>query len=103
MRRAEKEDEDIIPRISPSHFTKEKSARELDLDTSTHEALMYLKGEWKIIGWALANDVAPRDLCKYVILCEKNGEQIWCHCSNYTIELIAEKIRNEPSIVAPLR
>ncbi len=103
MRRASPEDEKIVPRISPTHFTKENSSRELEINTSDHFALLKLEEDWKIIGWALAQDVAPRDMCLYVILCEKDGRRVWCHCANVTIQSIAEKIREDASQIAPLR
>jgi len=96
MRRAEPEEEQALPRLDPRFFTQENSAREQDLDTFSHEAMMYLRGNWKLVGWAFAKDVAPRDLCHYVIMCDREGRQLWCHCSNFTIEEFVEIITRDP-------
>ena len=101
MRRTD--DEKDLPRISPIHFTDENSSRKLQLDGESHSSMLEFDDDWKIVGWALAQDVAPREMCLYVILCERDGFRVWCHTSNYTIDLIAEKVREDPSRIAPLR
>ena len=103
MNRSSPEIENLVPQISPTHFTKEKSARELDLDSYSLGNMMELNGSWKIVGWAFADDVAPRDLCKYVILCERDGCQMWCHISYYSLDKIAEKIQRDPSKITSVR
>lgn len=99
MRRADPEDEALIPRISPIYFTNENSSRELD-DAHGQMAINDFSDGWNVVGWALSCDVAPRDLCLYVILCEReDGYRVWCHGSNYTIERMADIIRKDPSRV----
>jgi len=102
MRNADPEDEKVIPRISPTHFTKEKSSRELELDSGSHISLLEFNDEWRVIGWAYANDVAPREMCNYVVLCERNGFQIWCHIATFSFELMVEKVRKNPSRIVSL-
>lgn len=105
MRRVPPEAEALIPRISPTHFTREKCARDLDLSTGEHSSIIDVGPGWKVIGWALSDDVAPRDLCVYVIMCEEisTGRQIWCHCNHYSIARLAKRIENDPSLITPLR
>ncbi|HEY4511234.1 MAG TPA: hypothetical protein VJH55_00100 [Candidatus Paceibacterota bacterium] len=104
MRTASREDEAIIPRISPRHFTKEKAAREIGLTTGEHLGMIEFDGSWRVIGWAYANDVAPRDMCKYVVLFRRreDGLEAWCHVTDYSIETIAEKVREDKTNIAPL-
>jgi hypothetical protein len=104
MRRASPEDEALIPRISPRHFTEDISAREIDISSLLMQNLLsFAPGcSWKIVGWALAEDVAPREVCPYVILFEKEDKRVWLHCMHVTIEAIAERLRTNPSKVAPL-
>ena len=92
MRRCSPEIEAVVSKINADCFTRDKSARELDLSPYEHLHMMELNGTWKIVGWAFADDVAPRDLCPYVIMCERNDEQMWCHISHYSLENIAEKV-----------
>ena len=100
MRRSSPEVESTVPKISADHFTMDNSAHELDLSPLTHLNMIELNGSWKVVGWAFADDVAPRDLCKYVILFEGGDEKMWCHASNYQLDKIAAKIKIDPSKVA---
>ena len=101
MRRTD--DEKDLPRISPIHFTNENSSLKLELETQSHMGMLEFDDDWKIVGWALAQDVAPREMCLYVILCERDGFRVWCHATDCIIEIIAEKVREDPSRIAPLR
>ncbi len=103
MRRAPQEDEELVPRISPTHFTKETSAKELDKSTGVMQSILNFTSAWKIVGWALAGDVAPREMCPYVILVERDGERCWVHAINFTIQRIAAALRKDSSRIAQLR
>ncbi|MDD5164991.1 MAG: hypothetical protein PHG25_00405 [Candidatus Pacebacteria bacterium] len=103
MRRAEAKDEAVIPRIKPVHFTLETCARELDVSIDTLTRMHDFESGWKVIGWALSDEVAPRHLCVYVMLLQNEmGKRFWCHSNQYTIHRIAEAIRKEPSRIAQL-
>jgi hypothetical protein len=103
MKRLNPQEESLIPRISPIHFTLAKSARKLDLEPHQVCAILEFHSGWNLIGWALANDVMPRDLCPYVILCESNGFQVWCHISHLNLKLIIEKVQADTSRITSLR
>ena len=103
MNRSSPEIENLVPQISPTHFTKEKSARVMEMPTDSQVSMLELGGNWKVIGWALAANVAPRDLCAYVILCEEDGNYAWCHASHYQLNKIGEKIRENRTKVGSIR
>lgn len=103
MKRVPLADESVIPRISPTHFTRENSARELDVSTSEMQDILGFTDDWKIVGWAPADEVTRREMCFYVILCERDGDRMWVHASSIIVMCIANKVRNDPSRIASLR
>ena len=58
---------------------------------------------WNVIGWTPAADVLRREDCFYAILFERDAERAWIHANRFTIENIAEIVRENPLKIAPLR
>ena len=102
MRRLPAELEAKAPRINPKKFTDEKSARELELCPTEQMQILELHTDYDFVGWALSVDVQLRESCDYVIMCQKrdDGQQYWCHCAYISLQLIIEKITDDPSRIA---
>jgi hypothetical protein len=102
MRLVDEKELKKIPRLSPTRFTREISARDMELGSSSQIGMLELHKGWNLVGWAPSADVAPRDMCPYVIMCERGGFRAWCHIATVSLELIIEIIEEDPSRVVPL-
>lgn len=89
--------EKIIPRWSPTRFTKEQSAFENEeVPQGAVMDMLQLDG-WKILGWAYSMNVRPREMCPYVCMFEnEDGFQAWCHVATTIFQTMAFKVQNSP-------
>ena len=74
MRRLPPELENKAPRINPKKFTAGKSARLQEISTTWQVGMLELHSNWNFVGWTLSADVAPREMCHYVIMCQRHDD-----------------------------
>ncbi len=97
--------ENLVPKISPTCFQKNESARYLDSPENAIDAMFKLRGSWNVIGWAHSLDVAPKDLCKHVVLFwnSESSQRVWRHATRYMMADVAQAAKQNPSKVVSFR